>query len=36
MLSKKENYYRLLEGKMPEYVPVFDMMPIRAWSRPPS
>ena len=27
MLSKKENYYRLLEGKMPEYVPVFDMMP---------
>ena len=27
MLKPGENFYRLLEGKMPEYVPVFDMMP---------
>ena len=27
MISKKENYYRILTGQMPEYVPVFDMMP---------
>lgn len=27
MLTPGENYYRLFEGKMPEYVPIFDMMP---------
>lgn len=27
MLTPGENYYRLFEGKKPEYVPFFDMMP---------
>lgn len=27
MITPRENYYRLFEGKMPDYVPVFDMMP---------
>ena len=27
MISPGENYYRLFEGKMPEYVPVFEMVP---------
>ena len=26
-LKPGENYYRLFEGKMPEYVPIFDMIP---------
>lgn len=27
ILKPGENYYKLFEGKMPEYVPIFDMMP---------
>lgn len=27
MITPGENYYRLFEGKMPDYVPFFDMMP---------
>ena len=28
MLTRKENFYCILKGEMPQYVPVFDMMPF--------
>lgn len=32
MITPGENYYRLFEGKTPDYVPVFDMMPCPGYT----